>query len=129
MGRALAKPIKRRRWVSQELYPSYKLNSRLRDLRVHLENSAPAAFGINRGSDGLDLVAEALEVAVLEVDAGRAAFDWRERHLDLGDQIGIVFPIAVDLPRQQHAERRLPGQHLAPIALRAVLADLEPAST
>src|SRR6185503_7881510 len=66
-------------------------------------------------------------MAVFEFDP-RAAALRNEVYLDLGDQRRIVFPIAADLPGEQHAARRFPGENLAPLALRAVLAALIPAS-
>jgi hypothetical protein len=47
-------------------------------------------------------IAEALEIAMLELDA-RAGAVGDEPHLDLGLEIRIVFPLAVDLPSEQHA--------------------------
>src|SRR5262249_52554321 len=40
---------------------------------------------------------------------------------------GVVAELGVELPRQDQASGRVPGQHLAPVTLAAVFAELVPA--
>src|SRR5712671_3512289 len=69
-----------------------------------------------------------LELAMLKFDQGRVgAFD-REAHLDLGADGRIGLPMAVDVPADDEALRRIPEENLADGGLRAVLAGLVPAS-
>ena len=64
---------------------------------------------------------------MLELDPRAVAVLRREAHLDLGVEIRIEAEVGVQLPVEYDALRRLPGEHLAPVALAAVLATLEPA--
>src|SRR5215469_15804271 len=89
-----------------------------------LKQHAPAA--LERVAQRLGAVAQALKMAMLELDLGAAALG-READLDLGDERRIELPRAVDLPGEQNARRRLPSEHLAPLAFAAILAALEPA--
>ena len=70
---------------------------------------------------------EALEVAMLELDERRIGALRGEPQLYLGDGVRIVLKIRIELPGQDDALRRLPQEHLAPLALAAVLAFLIPA--
>src|SRR5271166_4066886 len=92
-------------------------------------------FGQELGPTDVDLrrdyfrvVAEALEIAVLEGDDRAAARGGREGQLNFGQEIGVVGEAAVELPAEQEARRRLPGEHLAPVRLDAFGVALEPAA-
>jgi len=69
-----------------------------------------------------------LPVAVLHRDQRAAALGRNEGQLDLGQEIRVVAPLRADLPAEQQARGRLPGQHLAPLRLVALGIALEPAA-
>src|SRR5262249_22634715 len=91
------------------------------------EAGIPALRRIEGGADGIGLIAETLEIAMLEFDA-RAGAVGDELDFHLGLEARIVLPVAVDLPGEHDARRRLPRQHAAPLALGAVLAAFIPAA-
>src|ERR1700724_1159715 len=93
-----------------------------------LQQLAPAALGVEPGPHRIGLLGVALEVAMLELDAGAVRADRDETHLDLGPEARVVLPVGSDLPRQDEAVGRLPDQHVTPVALAAVDAALEPAA-
>src|SRR6185295_12968639 len=66
--------------------------------------------------------AVALEVAMLEIDAGRAAGFGREPDLHFARlrDVRHVLPFAVEHPGEHEPVRRLPDRHQAPWALGAV---------
>src|SRR5215470_4372683 len=69
-----------------------------------------------------------LELAMFKFDQRRVrAFD-RETHLDLRANNRIRLPVAVDIPADDEAVRRIPEENLADGGLRAVLAGLVPPS-
>src|SRR6185369_2202299 len=92
------------------------------------EDAAPAAGAVHGRAGFRRALAHALQVAVFELDLGAAVGGRFEQHLDLGQQVGVVGPLAVDPPGQQQAVGRLPGEHLAPVVLVAVLVDAVPAA-
>src|SRR3954471_14636618 len=102
---------------------------RFRRALVALEQLVPAAVhaGVVIAAHRLGLLAEPLEVAMLEIDESVVAVGG-EADLDHGFEIGIVGPFGVELPGEQHPVRRLPGDHPAPFTLAAVIADLVPAA-
>src|SRR5262249_62314465 len=65
------------------------------------------------------LGAHLLELAVLELDAGRVRSLGDEAHLDLGAHIRVRLPIAVDVPAHHETVRRFPDPELSPAAARA----------
>ena len=69
-----------------------------------------------------------VEAAVFELDSGAVGPLRDESHLDLGEEVSIVGPLTCDLPRENQSRRRVPHQHLAPIALAAVDVALVPAA-
>src|SRR5262245_36461171 len=91
-----------------------------------LENLSPALAHLLDESIGRG--AEALKVPVLEAHLRLPGAERGERHLDLGEKVGVVLELPVELPREEDAAWRIPGQHLAPFAGRAVRADLVPAA-
>ena len=82
------------------------------------------ALGVTRG-----VGAEALQIAVLQRDPRAAAVGGAKVTSTSVTRSASYFQCGVDLPGQQHARRRLPGQHLAPVQLVAVLVALVPAAT
>src|SRR5690348_11279954 len=74
-----------------------------RDGRPHvaLEDLSPPPAHL--ALEPLGRLAEALEVAVLEVDARPLGPEERERHLDLGHERRVVLEAGVQLPREQDA--------------------------
>src|SRR5688572_33397975 len=64
-------------------------------------------------------VAEALEVAMLEVDDDMAVI-LGEPDLDRRLEIGVIVPVGVELPGEEDPVGPLPIEHLAPILLAAV---------
>src|SRR4051812_34012083 len=93
-----------------------------------VQQEAPAPGVVDGLAEGGGVVAVALEVAVLEGDPGALRPLGDEGDLDLGDEAGIVLPLGGDLPGQHQTAGRLPDQHLADVALRAVLAHRVPAT-
>src|SRR5260221_1263831 len=59
---------------------------------------------------------------MLEIHASRAARLRRESDFDLARfrEVGLVLPLAVDLPRHHQAVRRIPDENGAPVAIGAV---------
>src|ERR1700736_5297823 len=74
---------------------------------------------------------ESVQEAVFQVDLGPFGSVRREPHLDLAGVlgIGVVPPLAVDLPGDDQPVRRIPGQHPTPVALAAVHPSFVPPST
>src|SRR5262245_57232648 len=91
-----------------------------------LEDLPPA--GVHRATQALRSLAEALEVAVLEVDSRLLEAERGEPHLDFGHERRVVLEIRTELPGQHETPRGIPLQHLPPLARRAVLAELVPAA-
>src|SRR6476469_9595764 len=94
---------------------------------IEPEQKAPAVGRIDRFAHGLRTIADPLEMAVLEIDAGSRPVGC-EGDLDLGDQVGIVGPVGSQLPCEKDPRRRVPLQDLADLALGAIGAELVPAS-
>jgi hypothetical protein len=106
----------------------------VRDLRarVLLGRSPAAAPGAVRpepaAARGTAALAVTVEVAMLKLDA-RAVFRFGDQsHLPLADLlwVGLDLSVLVDVPREQHALRRLIGQHARPPALAATFARQPP---
>src|SRR5690349_2855861 len=89
------------------------------------EHGGPAIVAADLAADGLGLVAEALEIAVFEINASPVAL-LGEAELDLGDEARVVAELAVQLPGQHQPRRWLPDQYPSPLAFAAVFADLVP---
>src|ERR1700733_10669418 len=66
---------------------------------------------------------------MFELHDRAAAWSRREGQLDFREEIRIERPLAVELPAEQQALRRLPGQHLSPLRLGAFGIALEPPPT
>jgi hypothetical protein len=64
--------------------------------------------------------AEAVEVAVLEVDPGLIRPDRLEANLDLGHQFRVEPEVRRDLPGQDEPLRRLPDEDLAPVGFSPI---------
>src|SRR5262249_16152940 len=100
----------------------------LRRGRKPLERRDPGAFPVEHGAHHLRLVAEALELAMLEDDPSPAIRFRREAHLDLGAEPFLILPVGIHVPREGQPGWRLPGEHPAPVAFAAVVRALEPAA-
>src|SRR5262249_58879236 len=87
-----------------------------------LQEEGPAALGFHGGPKVFPPCAMALEVAVFEVHAGRAAGLGRETHLDFAGPgwIGLVAPLGRDLPGDDEAPRGIPYEDPAPIGFGPV---------
>src|SRR5262249_6863638 len=87
------------------------------------EGGPPAAerFGV-LGRVG----AEALQITVLQCHRRAAALGRHKGQLHFGEEVGIIGPLAVELPTEQQALRWLPSQHLAPVCFIAFGITLEP---
>src|SRR5262249_963866 len=87
-----------------------------------LQEEGPAALGFHGGPKVFPPCAMAVEVAVFEVNAGRAAGLGRETHLDLAGTcwIGLVAPLGRDLPGDDEAPRGIPDEDPAPIGFGPV---------
>jgi hypothetical protein len=93
-----------------------------------LEDGGPAAAAEDdRVVDGL-AAGQPVEEPVFQLDRGLPRPVRGEPHLDFAGVggIGVVLPLAVDLPRDDQPVRGLPGQHPAPVAFAAVVAPLVP---
>src|ERR1700722_17773942 len=90
--------------------------------REQLQHATPSALRVNLGPHLLPARAVALEMAMLQIHAGRPVTLRRESHLYLArpGQIRLIFPHWRDLPSHHEASRRIPVEHLSPIGLRAV---------
>src|SRR5262249_4158987 len=93
--------------------------------REALEDLAPPPAHLL--AESLGGRAEAFEVAMLEIHLRPLRSEGGERHLHLGYETGVVPELGVELPRQDEASGRVPGQHLAPVTLTAVFAEFVPA--
>ena len=95
-----------------------------RDLREPGQQAGPAALGGHALGDFRGGGAVPLDVAVHQLDA-RAAAGRVEAHLHLAGVrgVGVVLPLAVEVPGEDEAARRLPGQHAAPDGLGPVLGE------
>src|SRR4051812_49346441 len=96
--------------------------------REGFEQAPPTGRRADGLADGLGVLPEAFEVAMLELDARAPGRLGGEPNLDLGDEGGVVLPLGGELPGQHHTVGRVPDQHLADVALGAVFADRVPAS-
>ena len=68
----------------------------------------------------------AIEVTVLQIDAGPVRFERREADLDLAGVGGLLveLPLRADVPGEHDPVRRLDGEHRTPRALGAVDASI-----
>src|SRR5262249_37645357 len=92
-------------------------------LREQLHQRAPALRSIDSRLHLFGATAVPLEVAVLQIDTGRAVADRREAHLDLARlrEIGLILPVGRDLPREYESARRFPHDDRSPRTIGAVL--------
>jgi drug/metabolite transporter (DMT)-like permease len=93
-----------------------------------LQDGGPAAAAEDdHVVDGL-AAGQPVEEPVFQLDRGLPGAVRGEPDLDLAGvgRIGVVLPLAVDLPRDDQPVRRVPGQHPAPVAFAAVIAPLVP---
>src|SRR6266511_5998208 len=99
-------------------------------LGEELQEAGPAAA--LDGDHVVDRLAadEPVEEPVFQLDRGLPGSVGGEPHLDLAGVVGIgvVLPLAIDLPGDDQPVRWLPGQHPAPVALAAVDASFVPPS-
>src|SRR5262249_37489061 len=99
-------------------------------LGEHLEQAAPAAVGVDLLGDLRPVRAVALEVAVLELDERARLALGDEAHLVrarlLG--LGVVVPLALEVPGHDDPVGTLEHEHPAPVALAPVDAALEQAA-
>src|SRR5579883_1607496 len=98
-------------------------------VRIRIENHRPAARRVDTVAHRRRTLAEAVEVAVLELDARGGRTIRNEAQLHFRDQIGLVLELGVELPGEHEPRRRVPGQHPAEVAFGAVGSALEPAAT
>src|SRR5579883_3445966 len=75
----------------------------------------------------LGLGSELLQVAMLEPDARAATAELLEKDFDFHQELFVEAELVIQLPAQQQASGRIPGEHLAPGCLRALGIPLEPA--
>src|SRR5581483_11746533 len=75
---------------------SAHVSRRLRARLIQLQNASPAA--VHSLALRVGLLAEALELAVLELDSCLRRSKRDEADLDLGGKIVVVFPVRSDLP-------------------------------
>src|SRR3989442_5447728 len=106
-------------------YPPCRGLARCR-AREALEDLAPTFAHLL--AESLGRRAEAFQVAVLEVHSRPLGPEHGERNLHFGGEVGVVLELGVELPCEYEASRGIPGQHLAPIALAPVFAELVPAA-
>src|SRR5579883_143454 len=89
--------------------------------RKCVHQQAPATF---LGTDTLlYLVAHfaiPVEVLMLKHNARFVGRERFERNFDFGHEIGIILIIMCELPRHCNSSRRVPGNDLAPVALRTI---------
>src|SRR4029453_860034 len=90
-------------------------------LGEQLQEARPAAATGDPITERL-AVNQPVEQPVFQLDGGLSGAVGAEADLDLAGVlgIGVVLPLAVDLPGDDEAMWWLPGQHLAPVALAAV---------
>src|SRR5215469_12766720 len=93
------------------------------------QDASPATLGIKDRTHHTSLVTVPIEMAMLEFETRppRAVCD--EGHLDFGLQRQVITPVRGDLPSEHESMRRLPREHLTPLAFRAVDTALVPATT
>lgn len=82
----------------------------------------PALIAGDGIADAFPTLAMALQVAMLDLDAGPPSRFGGEPHLPLAGfgRVGLDAPLRADVPAQEHAVGRLIGQHARPAALAAV---------
>src|SRR5688572_25341130 len=92
------------------------------------EDAVPAGLVADRVVGAL-AVGKTFEVTVFQLDRRLSGLQLGEAHLDLAGvrRIGVVLPVAVDLPGHDETVRWLPDQDTSPVAFAAVVTDLEPA--
>ena len=61
------------------------------------------------------------------LDAGAVVTHAYKANLELSHELRVELPVRPDLPGENQPTRRIPRNHVAPLALRAVFADLVPA--
>src|SRR5262249_3155408 len=92
-----------------------------------LEDPGPTTVDVV-AQRGTRLSSHLLELAMFKFDQRRVRTFDRETHFDLRADGRIRLPMAVDIPADDEAVRRLPKENLADGGFRAVLAGLVPAS-
>src|SRR5512132_4515043 len=98
-------------------------------LGEQLQQAGPAAATGDPVAERL-AVDQPLQMPVFEADGALVGAVGAEADLDLAGVggVGVVLPLAVDLPGDDQPMGRLPGQHPAPLALAAVAALFVPAA-
>ena len=93
---------------------------------VQLQQTAPAGRAVDPVVHLAGPVSVDLETAVDELDAGRLRAFGEELHLDLRGpgRVGVVLPVGVQVPREQHTRRGIPldtrpQSHSAPSGARS----------
>ena len=92
------------------------------------QDTSPATLGIEDRAHHTSLVAVPVEMAMLEFETRPTRAIRDESHLDFGLQRQVIPPVRRDLPSEQESMRRLPHEHLTPLAFRAVDTALVPAT-
>src|SRR6185312_46483 len=103
-------------------------SARHRQFPERLEHPVPPLLRIEGLARSGGVVAETLEIAVLDVHASLAGGEGGKGNLDLRHQRGVELPVGTDLPGEHEALGWLPLKNLAPLAFRPVAAALVPAS-
>ena len=97
------------------------------DVGVPREVGGPAAFVGDAVADAFPTGAVAVEVAVLELDAGPVVGLGDEVDLDLARVrlVGLDLPVGADVPAEHHPVRWVVGEDAGPPALAAVLGAID----
>src|SRR5688500_17648944 len=92
------------------------------DAGVPLQVEGPAALGVDAVAKSLPALEMPVEVAVLQLHARAPGSLGDEAHFDLArlGRVGLDLPPGADVPADDHAVRRVVGEHPRPLALAAI---------
>jgi hypothetical protein len=96
----------------------------LREISQTLRPPRPDLAG-----EGFRLSAEALEIAVFQIDACDATGKFREDDFDLRQDRRIEAKLMIELPTKDQSVGRLPRENRSPLRLSPLRIPFEPAST
>src|SRR5438477_1035852 len=98
------------------------LVSHLEPVGDRAQAGSPATRRADRVTHPLPALAVALQVTVLELDAGAIRSLRQEAHFDLARllEVGLELPMRADVPADHEPVRRLVGEYARPPALAAV---------
>jgi hypothetical protein len=96
-------------------------------VREHRQEATPIAFLVEDGTHPVPVLAVAIQMPMLKLDAGYGFPLGDEANLDLCLEACVISLIGTYIPGEHEVRGRLPNKNAAPVAGTAILAAFVPA--